>query len=102
MAWNTQRNQIYHERCKNVAVAMKNMAEEAQRLRDIFVQQLQSEPEEFADTDIATKTEITTFQSYLTQFLEFYNGSGSVQSPLDATVNRGLSWTLPLIDSTAS
>lgn len=91
--WNSQRNQIYAERCKNFAIACQNLAEEGARLRTIFTQQLQSNPAEFADTDVATKTEITTFQSYLTEFLLFHNGGGSLND-----VGRGTAWTLPLID----
>lgn len=95
MAWNAQRNQIYHERCRNFAVKMQSLAEEAARLRVIFTQQLQSEPEEFVDTAVATAAEITTFQSYLTELLIFHNGGGTLNN-----TPRGVAWTLPLIDTT--
>lgn len=94
MVWDANRNQIYAERCKNVAVAMQNAYEEAARLREIFVQELQSNPAEFADTTIATKTEITTFQSYLTEFMTFHNGGGTLTD-----TDRGTAWSLPLIDT---
>ena len=94
MAWNSERNRIYAERCHNVAVALQNIVEESARLRIVFVQELQSNPVAFADTTIATKGEITTFQSYLTEFLVFHNGGGTL-----ADVARGTAWTLPLIDS---
>jgi len=93
--WNAQRNQIYHERCKNVAVAMQNLAEEAARLRTVFVQELQANPAEFQDTNLATKLEITTFQSYLTELVTFHNGGGTLSD-----VPRGTSWSLPLVDAT--
>jgi hypothetical protein len=94
MAWDASRNAIYAERCRNVAVAAQNLAEEAQRLRTVFVQQLQSNPAAFADTPIATKAEITTFQSYLTELLTFHNGGGTLTNTA-----RGTAWTLPLIDT---
>ena len=94
MAWDANRNLIYHERCRNVAVAMQNLYEESLRLREIFVQQLQSDPEEFANTPIATKSEITTFQSYMTEFITFHNGGGTLSD-----TDRGTAWTLPLIDT---
>lgn len=95
MAWNAQRNQIYHERCKNVAVAMQNLAEEAARLRTIFVQQLQDPPVEYTDTDVASVSEINTYQSYLTELLVFHNGGSELSN-----VARGTAWALPLVDST--
>lgn len=93
MTWDANRNRIYAERCRNVAVAAQNLAEEAARLRTVFIQQLQSNPAAFADTDIATKDEITTAQSYLTEFLTFHNGGGTL-----ANTARGTAWLLPLID----
>jgi hypothetical protein len=95
MAWDAQRNAIYAERCKNVAVAMQNAAEESARLRTVFIQELQSNPAAFADTPIATKAEITTFQSYLTELLTFHNGGATLSN-----TPRGTAWALPLVDST--
>lgn len=93
MAWDANRNEIYAQRCRNLAVAVQGLAEEAARLRTVFVQELQTTPAEFTDTEIATRAEITTFQSYLTELLTFHNGGGAL-----ADVARGVAWTLPLID----
>lgn len=95
MPWDVDKNLIYHQRCRNLAVAMQNIAEEAARLRIIFIQELQSDPAEFANTVVATKAEITTAQSYLTELLTFHNGGGTL-----ADVARGTAWLLPLIDTT--
>jgi hypothetical protein len=97
MAWDSDRNRIYAERCRNIAKEMQALAEEAARLRTVFTQELQSSPAAFADTPIATKAEITTFQSYLTDFLTFHNGGGTL-----ASTARGTAWTLPLIDTVSA
>lgn len=94
MAWDADRNLIYARRCQNFSVAMQNLAEEAARLRTIFSQELQSSPAAFVDTPIATVAEITTVQSYLTEFQTFHNGGGAL-----ADVPRGVAWTLPFFDS---
>lgn len=95
MAWNADRNRIFAERMKAFAVAEAALAEEAQRLRTVFIQQLQSDPVTFVDTAIATKAEIVTAQSYLTDFLVFHNGGGAL-----GNTTRGTAWLLPLIDTT--
>lgn len=94
MAWDADRNLIYSQRCQNLARSMQNLAEEAQRLRTVFIQELQANPAAFADTPIATKAEITTAQSYLTELLTFHNGGGTL-----ANTARGTAWLLPLIDT---
>ncbi len=94
MAWDSNRNLIYAQRCQNLAREMANLAEEAQRLRTVFIQELQSNPAAFADTAIATKAEITTAQSFLTELLTFCNGGGTLTN-----TQRITAWLLPLIDS---
>lgn len=95
MAWDADRNTIYAQRCKNFAVAVKNLEEEAGRLRTVFIQELQSNPAAFTDTAIATKAEITTAQSFLTEYLTFCDGGGTLTD-----VQRITAWLLPLIDTT--
>lgn len=94
MAWDSDRNLIYSQRMQNFAREIAGLAEEAQRLRTVFVQELQTPPAAFVDTPIATKTEITTAQSFLTEFLTFCNGGGTL-----ANTTRITAWLLPLIDT---
>lgn len=94
MAWDVNRNLIYHQRCQALARAMANIAEEASRLRTVYVQQLQGGNDAFDDTAIATAAEITTFQSYLSELLVFHNGGGTL-----GDVARGTAWALPLVDT---
>jgi len=95
MAWDANRNLIYAQRCQNIAKAFAQLAEEAQRLRTVFVQELQANPPTFTDTPIATAAEITTFQSYLSDFLTFNGGGGTL-----GNTARQTAWALPLIDTT--
>lgn len=97
MAWDANRNLIYMQRCQNAAREFKNLMEESARLREVFVQELQGGNVAFADTAIATAAEITTFQSYLSDFLTFHNGGGTL-----GNTPRGTSWTLPLTDTASA
>lgn len=101
MAWDADRNRIYHQRVRDWAVNILNAAEEAARLRLIHVQQLQSDPAAYANTDIATKAEINTAQSFLTTFLKFargLSGGAAANEDMDADLDRLTAWLLPLID----
>lgn len=67
MAYSANKNQLFHERVKNYAVAMQNLREEGARLKDWYFQEVSGNAA-FVTTDIATVAEITSMINYMTDF----------------------------------
>ena len=67
MAYSANKNQLFHERVKNYAVAMQNLREEGDRLKDWYFQEVTGNAA-FINTDTATTTEIVAIINYATDF----------------------------------
>ena len=67
MAFSPSKNQLFHERVKNYAVAMQNLREEGQRLKDWYFQEISGDAD-FVDTGQSTAAEVTTMINYMTDF----------------------------------
>jgi hypothetical protein len=67
MAYSASKNQLFHERVKNYAVAMQNLREEGDRLKDWYFQEITGN-EFFVNTDTATTAEIGSMVNYITDF----------------------------------
>jgi hypothetical protein len=67
MAYSAAKNIRFHERVKNYAVAMQNLREEGDRLKDWYFQEITGS-EFFVNTDVATTAEIGSMINYMTDF----------------------------------
>ena len=67
MAFSANKNQIFSERVRNYAVAMQNLREEGERLKDWYFQEVTGN-EHFINTDTATTAEIISMINYKTDF----------------------------------
>jgi len=76
MAFSAAKNERFHERVKNYAVAMQNLREEGDRLKDWYFQEI-SGNQFFVNTEIATTAEIGSMVNYMTDF-EKLNSSEAV------------------------
>lgn len=98
MAYSVAKNDVLFQRMKNLAVAARNLAQEAQAIKDVHSQEAKpggTPHADYDDTAIATTAEFDTAVSFLTEYLTFYNGGGTLSNAA-----RGLAWTLPFIDDT--
>lgn len=98
VAYSVAKNSIFFERMKNLCVAARGLAQEAQALKDVHAQEAKPggiPHADYDDTEIATTAEFDTAVSFLTEYLTFYNGGGTL-----ANTARGLAWTLPFTDTT--
>jgi hypothetical protein len=77
MAYNSETNRVFFERMRNLAVALQNAREEANRLRNIKTQQAASAGAVYATVDGITTAEADAFISYLTDFTNFNDGTGT-------------------------
>jgi len=76
MAFSPNKNQVFHSRVKNYAVAMQNLREEGDRLKNWYFQEITGN-EFFVNTDTATTAEIGSMINYMTDF-EKLNSSEAV------------------------
>jgi hypothetical protein len=67
MAFSASKNQLFHERVKNYAVAMQNLREEGERLKDWYFQEITGN-QFFVNTDTATTTEVVAMVNYIADF----------------------------------
>jgi hypothetical protein len=77
MAWSAQKNQIFFERARNWAAAVKNLLEERDRLIDLYNNEAHkggTDDAAFVDTAIATKTELVALATnVMTPFSNMVN-----------------------------
>lgn len=95
MAFSADKNRVLYERARAFASAMQNLREEAQRLRDIFLQEVKPggvDSQFFVDTDIATKAELTSIMDYCADFK-------SLNESVQVIAADRASWLLPFIDT---
>lgn len=67
MAFSKNKNDIFHERVKNYAMAMQGLREEGDRLKDWYFQEISGHAD-FADTTQSTAAEVTAMINYITDF----------------------------------
>ena len=67
MAFSANKNLLFHERVKNYAVAMQNLREEGERLKDWYFQEVTGN-QFFVNTDVATTAEVVAMMNYMTDF----------------------------------
>lgn len=78
MAFSAAKNAVFHERVKNYAVAMQNLREEGERLKDWYFQEISGNAD-FVDTPQSTTSEVVAMINYMTDF-EKLNSSEAVSA----------------------
>lgn len=100
MAFSLDKNSIEFQRMKNLAIAARQISREAQAIKDVYNQEMKpggTPNAAYVNTTIATTAEFDTAISFLTEFITFYGGGGTL-----ANTNRGLAWLLPFLDDTVN
>ena len=67
MAFSPNKNAVFHERVKNYAVAMQNLREEGERLKDWYFQEITGSAD-FVSTPESTTAEVISMVNYMTDF----------------------------------
>lgn len=96
MAFSLSKNDVLFVRIQEAAKAFQNLWEEAQRLKKVKSQEAQGNVAH-VNTAIATVAELDVFISYLTDFCQFNDGTGT-----GALAIARWGWLLPFIDTTSA